>query len=92
MTEAMYEDLLKRKQLQIDEYWQLINEQDKHIVELQEENARLQKEIEKAKELLRDWLQIAHKNHAPRCYGFVKDTEQFLNIGGDYANNRRADF
>lgn len=34
-------------------------------------------QIEKAKELLGNWLQIAHKNHA-RCYGFVKDTEQFL--------------
>ena len=31
-------------------------------------------QIEKAKELLKDWLQIAHKNHAC-CYGFVKDTE-----------------
>lgn len=34
-------------------------------------------QLTKAKELLGDWLQIAHKNHA-RCYGFVKDTEQFL--------------
>ena len=33
--------------------------------------------LTEAKELLRAWLQIAHKNHA-RCYGFVKDTEQFL--------------
>ncbi len=30
-----------------------------------------------AKELLNQWLQIAHKNNT-RCYGFVKDTEQFL--------------
>ena len=41
MTIEMYEDLLKRKQLQIDEYWELINEQDEHIKELQEENERL---------------------------------------------------
>jgi hypothetical protein len=33
--------------------------------------------LDKAKELLKDWLQIAHKNHAC-CYGFVKDTEAFL--------------
>ena len=39
--------------------------------------AELEKQIEKAKELLGDWLQVAHKNHT-RCYGFVKDTEQFL--------------
>lgn len=38
---------------------------------------KLKGQIEKAKELLGDWLQIAHKNQA-RCYGFVKDTEQFL--------------
>ena len=61
------------------------------IARLENENAELEKrcnelffqvneqvaQIEKAKELLGNWLQIAHKNHA-RCYGFVKDTEQFL--------------
>lgn len=37
----------------------------------------LKEQLTKATELLKQWLQIAHKNGA-RCYGFVKDTEQFL--------------
>ena len=48
------------------------------IIKLDNINRLQNEQIEKAKELLGDWLQIAHKNHAPRCYGFVKDTEQFL--------------
>ena len=35
-------------------------------------------QLKQATELLRQWYQIGKKNHAPHCYGFVKDTEQFL--------------
>lgn len=37
----------------------------------------MQEHFIKAKELLKQWLQIAQKNNT-RCYGFVYDTEQFL--------------
>ena len=41
MTKEMYEDLLERNRLQISELNTLTEEQDKHIVELEKENAEL---------------------------------------------------
>lgn len=41
MTKEMYEDLLERDRLQISELNTLTEEQDKHIIELEKENAEL---------------------------------------------------
>lgn len=41
MTKEMYEDLLERNKLQISELNTLTEEQDRHIVELEKENAEL---------------------------------------------------
>ena len=41
MTKEMYEDLLGRNKLQISELNTLTEEQDRHIVELEKENAEL---------------------------------------------------
>ena len=62
MTEEMYEDLLKRKQLQIDEYWELINEQDNHIVDLQSQLTEKDKSIENAKEVFADNERLLFEN------------------------------
>ena len=43
----MYEDLLERNKLQISELNTLTEEQDRHIVELEKENAKLKKELRK---------------------------------------------
>ena len=43
MTKEMYEDLLERNKLQISELNTLTEEQDRHIVELEKENAELKK-------------------------------------------------
>ena len=45
----MYEDLLERNKLQISELNTLTEEQDRHIVELEKENAELKEQIEKMK-------------------------------------------
>ena len=49
MTKEMYEDLLERNKLQISELNTLTEEQDRHIVELEKENAELKEQIEKMK-------------------------------------------
>ena len=41
MTKEMYEDLLERNKLQISELNSLTEEQDRHIIELEKENAEL---------------------------------------------------
>lgn len=46
MTKEMYEDLLERNKLQISELNTLTEEQDRHIVELEKENAKLKKQVE----------------------------------------------
>ena len=45
----MYEDLLERNKLQISELNTLTEEQDRHIVKLEKENAELEEQIEKMK-------------------------------------------
>ena len=45
MTKEMYEDLLERNRLQILELNTLTEEQDKHIIELEKENAVLKKAL-----------------------------------------------
>ena len=44
MTKEMYEDLLERNKLQISELNTLTEEQDKHIAELEKENAELKEQ------------------------------------------------
>ena len=44
MTNEMYEDLLERNKLQISELNTLTEEQDRHIVELEKENAELKEQ------------------------------------------------
>lgn len=61
MTEEMYEDLLKRNSLQISELNTLTEEQDKHIIELEKENAELKEKLE--------------KETAQRIYNFNKSIE-----------------
>lgn len=46
MTREMYEDLLERCRLQISELNTLTEEQDKHIIELEKENAKLKIDYE----------------------------------------------
>lgn len=46
MTKEMYEDLLERNKLQISELNTLTEEQDRHIVELEKENAELKEQVE----------------------------------------------
>ena len=46
MTKEMYEDLLERNKLQISELNTLTEEQDRHIVELEKENAELKDKLE----------------------------------------------
>lgn len=45
ITTEMYEDLLERDRLQISELNTLTEEQDKHIIELEKENAILKKAL-----------------------------------------------
>ena len=45
MTDEMYEDLLERNKLQISELNTLTEEQDRHIVELEKENAELKEKL-----------------------------------------------
>lgn len=44
MTKEMYEDLLERNKLQISELSTLVEEQDKHIEQFEQENAKLKSE------------------------------------------------
>lgn len=46
MTKEMYEDLLGRNKLQILELNTLTEEQDRHIIELEKENAELKNKLE----------------------------------------------
>ena len=43
MTKEMYEDLLERNKLQISELSTLVEEQDKHIEQLEQEECKTQK-------------------------------------------------
>lgn len=45
MTKEMYEDLLERNRLQISELNTLTEEQDKHITDLEKENAELKERL-----------------------------------------------
>ena len=45
MTKEMYEDLLERDRLQISELNTLTKEQDRHIIELEKENAELKEKL-----------------------------------------------
>ena len=69
MTKEMYEDLLQRNKLQINEYWELINEQDKHIDELQSQLTEKDKQIEELKKQLeenQDLATVAYMQGASR--------------------------
>ena len=57
---------------------QALDRAEKKIVELEKERNDFKGRLHKAESLLQQWYQIGKKNSAPHCYGFVKDTEQFL--------------
>ena len=52
MTKEMYEDLLERNKLQISELNTLTEEQDRHIIELEKENAELKEKLDKIRNYL----------------------------------------
>ena len=58
MTDEMYEDLLERNKLQISGLNTLTEEQDRHIVELEKENAELKEKVS----YLEDNLRVARKD------------------------------
>lgn len=96
MTKEMYEDLLERNKLQISELNTLTEEQDRHIIELEKENAELknrnselagQKAIlerwyVEAKEIIKNLVDslIAIDGEQIKELKTVKEAEQFLNI------------
>lgn len=51
-NKEMYEDLLERNKLQISELNTLTEEQDRHIVELEKENAELKEKLDKIRKYL----------------------------------------
>lgn len=59
MTKEMYEDLLERNKLQISELNTLTEEQDRHIVELEKENAKLKKELKISQRCWQDQKNIS---------------------------------
>lgn len=101
----MYEDLLKRDKLQISELWTLSEEQDKHIVELQERVAELEKENAELKEKLagaertRDNLrQIGFptfqscKEYADKLNNTKAIIKDLLDNSDEYTRQRAIDF
>ena len=62
MTDEMYEDLLERNKLQISELNTLTEEQDRHIIELEKENAELKAFESHCDEIEEDAKAIAKEN------------------------------
>lgn len=80
MTKEMYEDLLERNKLQISELNTLTEEQDRHIVELEKENAELKNrnsELAGQKASLERWFGEAEEYEGRKHYRY-EDEEKTI--------------